>query len=139
MENIRYRHDTLVGGYSFYFFPVLAFFCCWKNEKNFVGSGIKIRVGRVTGNQQLFFLGLIVINHEDEEDLPLKFLLTFFPLSVLDPVCHHRSVLSDVVFKRLRKTNQQPMIITITQEIFFNCNASDIVVTFVNTLQLNTR
>jgi hypothetical protein len=26
MENNRYRHDTLVGGYSFYFFPVLAFF-----------------------------------------------------------------------------------------------------------------
>jgi hypothetical protein len=43
----------LVGGYSL-FFPVLAFCCCWENEKNFVGSGVKIRVGRVTGNQQLF-------------------------------------------------------------------------------------
>jgi hypothetical protein len=28
MENIRHCHDTWVGGYSFYFFPVLAFCCC---------------------------------------------------------------------------------------------------------------
>jgi hypothetical protein len=57
-ENIRYRHDTLVGGYSL-FFLVLAFFS--GNEKNFVGSGVKIRAGRVTGNQQLFFLGLMMM------------------------------------------------------------------------------
>jgi hypothetical protein len=50
MEHIRYRHDTLVGGYSFYF---------GKMKKKIVGSGVKIRVGWVTGNQQLFFLGLI--------------------------------------------------------------------------------
>jgi hypothetical protein len=58
MENIRYRHDTLVEGYSFLlvFFPVLAFLLLEK-LKNFVGLGVKIRVGRVTGNQQLFFLG----------------------------------------------------------------------------------
>jgi hypothetical protein len=31
MENIRYRHDTLVGGYSF--FPVLAFFVVGKMKK----------------------------------------------------------------------------------------------------------
>jgi hypothetical protein len=64
MENIRYRHDTLVGGYSFHFFPVLAFFFFlvgkkFKNVINFVGLGVKIRVGWVTGNQQLFFLGLM--------------------------------------------------------------------------------
>jgi hypothetical protein len=47
----------LVGGYSFYFFPVTAFFFFFfKMKQTFVGSGVKIRVGRVTGNQQLFIL-----------------------------------------------------------------------------------
>jgi hypothetical protein len=34
---------------------MLPFFFFEKNENNFVGLGVKIRVGRVTGNQQLFF------------------------------------------------------------------------------------
>jgi hypothetical protein len=59
IKNIRYRHDTLVGGYSFFFFLLLHFFFVGKMKKKFVGSGVKIRVGRVTGNQQLFFLGLM--------------------------------------------------------------------------------
>jgi hypothetical protein len=34
MENNRYRHDTLVGGYSFFvFFPMLAFFRGGKMKK----------------------------------------------------------------------------------------------------------
>jgi hypothetical protein len=40
------------------YFPCWHFFFLWEKQKNFVGSGVKIRVGRVTGNQQLFFLGL---------------------------------------------------------------------------------
>jgi hypothetical protein len=63
MENIRYRHDTLVGGYNF-FFPRACIFFVGKIKKNiFVGSGVKIRVGRVTGNQQLFFLDLMRDHH----------------------------------------------------------------------------
>jgi hypothetical protein len=29
MENIRHCHVTWVGGYCFYFFPMLAFFSSW--------------------------------------------------------------------------------------------------------------
>jgi hypothetical protein len=36
-------------------FPCWHFFFLGKNEKNFVGLGVKIRVGRVTRNQQLVF------------------------------------------------------------------------------------
>jgi hypothetical protein len=35
--------------------------------------------------------------------LPVKFILTFFPLCILDPIWHQRTILSNAVFKCLLK------------------------------------
>jgi hypothetical protein len=59
MENIYHRHGTWVGGSL----SRVGFFFLWEKRKNFVGLGVKIRVSRVTGNQQLFFLGLRTLHH----------------------------------------------------------------------------
>jgi hypothetical protein len=83
MENIRHRHGIWVGGSLSH----AGFFFLWEKQKNFVGSGVKIRVSRVTGNQQLFLFGLICSAVESKDQNKTYFAVTVTVTCLSDPPC----------------------------------------------------